>query len=52
MPGYHMNKKHWNTVDMHGSLSDKLIKGWIDDSYTLVVNSLPAKTRKQISFDN
>jgi predicted DNA-binding protein (MmcQ/YjbR family) len=52
MPGYHMNKKHWNTVDMHGSLSDKLIKAWIDDSYKLVVNSLPAKTRKQISFDN
>jgi predicted DNA-binding protein (MmcQ/YjbR family) len=52
IPGYHMNKKHWNTVDMHGSLSDKLIKAWIDDSYKLVVNSLPAKTRKQISFDN
>jgi len=47
-PGYHMNKKHWNTVDVNGSLSDKQIKAWIDDSYTLVVQSLPAKTRKEL----
>jgi predicted DNA-binding protein (MmcQ/YjbR family) len=40
-PGYHMNKKHWNTVLMDGSISDKLIKQWIDDSYNLVVISLP-----------
>lgn len=47
-PGYHMNKKHWNTVDVNGSLSDKQIKAWIDDSYALVVQSLPAKTRKEL----
>jgi predicted DNA-binding protein (MmcQ/YjbR family) len=36
-PGYHMNKKHWNTVIVDGSLSNKLLKELIDDSYELVV---------------
>ena len=36
LPGYHMNKKHWNTVTVDGSLSIKMIKGFIDDSYALV----------------
>jgi predicted DNA-binding protein (MmcQ/YjbR family) len=44
-PGYHMNKKHWITVQMDGSIGDKLIKGWIDASYNLVVASLPKKFR-------
>ena len=35
-PGYHMNKKHWNTIVMDGSVSDKLVKEWIDHSYELV----------------
>lgn len=35
-PGYHMNKKHWNTVMADGSISDKLLKEWIDHSYELV----------------
>lgn len=35
-PGYHMNKKHWNTVEMDGSVSDKLVREWIDHSYDLV----------------
>ncbi|GAB3008690.1 MmcQ/YjbR family DNA-binding protein [Niabella terrae] len=35
-PGYHMNKKHWNTVTVDGSVSLKLIRSWIDDSYELV----------------
>lgn len=42
-PGYHMNKKHWNTVIIDGSVSDKQICEWIDDSYNLVVKSLPKK---------
>lgn len=45
-PGYHMNKKYWNTVNINGSISDELIMEWIDDSYRLVVESLPAKDRK------
>lgn len=36
VPGYHMNKKHWNTVIVDGSVSAKLLKEWIDDSYNLV----------------
>lgn len=36
LPGYHMNKKHWNTVIIDGSISDKILMQWIDDSYNLV----------------
>lgn len=43
IPGYHMNKKHWNTVKMDSSLPDNLIKEWIKESYDLVVNKLPKK---------
>lgn len=37
LPGYHMNKKHWNTIVVDGSVSNKQLKEWIDDSYALVV---------------
>ena len=50
IPGYHMNKKHWNTVGCDGSISDKLILEWTDDSYNLVLNSLPLKVRKEIGW--
>ena len=48
-PGYHMNKKHWNTVDIDGSLSDDQIKEWIDHSYELVVSKLPKKDKESLS---
>lgn len=48
LPGYHMNKKHWNTVMMDGSVPMKLIKQMIDDSYDLVVSSLPKRQRDAI----
>lgn len=35
-PGYHMNKKHWNTIHVDGSVSSQLLKEWIDHSYDLV----------------
>ena len=44
-PGYHMNKKHWNTVLIDGSIPDKLLRQWIDESYQLVVSGL-TKTQK------
>ncbi|MBN2732466.1 MAG: MmcQ/YjbR family DNA-binding protein [Balneolaceae bacterium] len=47
-PGYHMNKKHWNSVYIDGSISDKLIREWIVDSYNLVVGTLPEKTRQEL----
>ncbi len=37
-PGYHMNKKHWNTVYIDGSVPDKEVFSWIDHSYDLVLN--------------
>ena len=47
-PGYHMNKKHWNTITVDGSVSSALLKKWIDQSYELVVKSLPVKTREKL----
>lgn len=47
-PGYHMNKKHWNTVVVDGSLSSKLLKEIIDDSYNLIVKSLPKKLQEKL----
>lgn len=47
-PGFHMNKKHWNTVSMNGSLSQQLLHEIIDHSYELVFNSLPAIARNKI----
>ncbi|MBS4012891.1 MAG: MmcQ/YjbR family DNA-binding protein [Bacteroidetes bacterium] len=44
-PGYHMNKKHWNSIKTSGRLTDKQIKEWIKDSYDLVVEGLPKKLR-------
>jgi predicted DNA-binding protein (MmcQ/YjbR family) len=40
-PGYHMNKKHWNTIIADSSVSLRLLQEWIDDSYNLVVAALP-----------
>jgi predicted DNA-binding protein (MmcQ/YjbR family) len=45
LPGYHMNKKWWNTVVVDGSVPGKLLKEMIDDSYRLVVAGLSKKDR-------
>lgn len=45
IPGYHMNKKHWNTILLDGSLPEKLIKSWVDDSYDLVAAGLTKKQK-------
>jgi predicted DNA-binding protein (MmcQ/YjbR family) len=45
-PGYHMNKKHWNTVVLDGVIPENEISGMIDHSYDLVVASLPKGKRK------
>ncbi|MGQ7870169.1 MmcQ/YjbR family DNA-binding protein [Sunxiuqinia sp. sy24] len=49
LPGYHMNKKHWNTVLVDGSVSDRQIQEWIDHSYTLVVEKLSRKQKDELS---
>lgn len=48
-PGYHMNKKYWNTVIIDGSVDDTMLKTWIDDSYRLVVESLPRYDREKLT---
>jgi len=45
IPGYHMNKRHWNTLVLDGSLPGKLVRELIDHSYDLVVASLPKSQR-------
>jgi predicted DNA-binding protein (MmcQ/YjbR family) len=47
VPGYHMNKKHWNTVYLDGLLSDRLICSFIDHSYDLVFRSLSKKLQEE-----
>lgn len=41
VPGWHMDKKHWNTIMVDGSVTDEQLKEWITDSYNLVVEKLP-----------
>lgn len=48
IPGYHMNKKHWNTVILDGSVADAQLVQWINTSYQLVFKSLPQKTQAEI----
>ena len=47
-PGYHMNKKLWNTVLMNGALTHKQLYEMIDHSYRLIFNSLPKKIQEEI----
>ena len=48
--GYHMSKKHWNTVVIEGNLPNSFIKELIDHSYNLVVKSLTKKLQKELGF--
>ena len=49
-PGYHMNKKHWNTVRIDtGELSDAQVFTWVAESYQLVVKNLPKKVQAQLA---
>jgi predicted DNA-binding protein (MmcQ/YjbR family) len=48
-PGYHMNKRYWNTIDLEGALSDKLILEMIDHSYELVVAGLKKSDKEKLN---
>jgi len=48
-PGYHMNKKHWNTVDVSPSIPPKLVIELIDHSYNLVVSGLTKKLKAELA---
>lgn len=45
IPAFHMNKKHWNSIIIDGSVKDKQICQWIDESYDLIVAALPRKKK-------
>lgn len=51
-PGYHMNKKHWNTIRMDGSVPNELILSLIDHSYELVVQNLPKSLQAELEKIN
>lgn len=51
IPGYHMNKKHWNTVKMDETIEDDLIKKWIKNSYLLVFASLTKKVKEELYYE-
>ncbi|MFZ6013510.1 MAG: MmcQ/YjbR family DNA-binding protein [Bacteroidota bacterium] len=49
IPGYHMNKNHWNSIKTTGSVPKKLMQKWIKTSYDLVVSGLPKKVQKELA---
>ena len=51
VPGYHLNKRHWNTVTIDGSLPDALLRDLIEDSSDLVVSALPKRVRDELGWD-
>ena len=48
LPGYHMNKQHWNTVVLNGELTTKELQEFIDHSYALIVSSLTKKLKEEL----
>ena len=49
-PGWHMNKRHWNTVVLNGDVSDALAAEMIEDAYDLVVSALPKRVRAELGW--
>jgi predicted DNA-binding protein (MmcQ/YjbR family) len=49
-PGYHLNKRHWNTILLDGSLPDRAVFEMLEDSYDLVVAGLPRATQRQLRW--
>ncbi len=47
-PGWHMNNKHWNTIDFTGNLDDKMLRSFIDHSYDMVVKKLKKAEREAL----
>jgi predicted DNA-binding protein (MmcQ/YjbR family) len=50
IPGYHLNKRHWNTVILDGSLPDETIRDMVEDSYDIVVSMLPQVGRRALGW--
>ena len=49
-PGYHLNKRHWNTVLCDGTLSDEMVRDMVEDSYDLIVAAMPAAVRERLGW--
>jgi predicted DNA-binding protein (MmcQ/YjbR family) len=49
-PGYHLNKRHWNTVTVDDSMPDQMLKDMVEDSYDLVVSRLPEARRRALAW--
>lgn len=47
IPGYHLNKEHWNTISLDGTVTPELLKEMVDESYRLIVKSLPKKKQEE-----
>jgi predicted DNA-binding protein (MmcQ/YjbR family) len=52
IPGYHLNKRHWNTVIIDGSLPEQMIADMIEDSYDLVVSKLSRADRRSLGWES
>ena len=50
-PGYHLNKRHWNTVIVDGSIPEQMIRDMVEDSYELVVSKLPLPRRRALNWE-
>jgi predicted DNA-binding protein (MmcQ/YjbR family) len=48
-PGYHLNKRHWNTITLDGGLPDQLVRDLVEDSYDLIVSALPKRVRGELA---
>jgi predicted DNA-binding protein (MmcQ/YjbR family) len=51
IPGYHLDKRHWNTVMLDGSLADEMVGEMIEDSYDLVVSKLSKARQRALGWD-
>ncbi len=49
LPGYHMNKLHWNTIELRYNISASLIKQLIDNSYNIVISTLPLRLKEELN---
>jgi len=50
-PGYHLNKRHWNTVIIDGSIPEQMVRDMVEDSYDLVVSKLPLPRRRALNWE-
>ena len=50
VPGYHLNKRHWNTVTLDGSVPDAMVRDMVEDSYDLIVAAMSRAVRERLGW--